>query len=109
MQHQTYQPLLLQQKKVPYILILAIVAICFFIVLILEKHVNTSRSMLILAVFIGLCSIGFISFVLFQIWKGMKLVRSLEQKGRDSEAKYQYIIDNYTINAEYILHFPRKA
>ncbi len=94
MQHQTYQPLLLQQKKVPYILILAIVAICFFIVLILEKHVNTSRSMLILAVFIGLCSIGFISFVLFQIWKGMKLVRSLEQKGRDSEAKYQYIIDN---------------
>lgn len=84
----------MQQKKVPYILILAILAICFFVVLILEKHVNTSRSMLILSMLIGLCSIGFISFVLFQSWKGMKLLSSLERQGKISEEKYQYIINN---------------
>ena len=89
-----YYPLLMQQKKVPYILILAILAICFFVVLILEKHVNTSRSMLILSMLIGLCSIGFISFVLFQSWKGMKLLSSLERQGKISEEKYQYIINN---------------
>ena len=84
----------MQQKKVPYILILAILSICFFVVLILEKHVNTSRSMLILSMLIGLCSIGFISFVLFQSWKGMKLLSSLERQGKISEEKYQYIINN---------------
>ncbi|MEI6088288.1 MAG: PAS domain S-box protein, partial [Bacteroidota bacterium] len=89
-----YYPLLMQQKKVPYFLILAILAICFFVVLILEKHVNTSRSMLILSMLIGLCSIGFISFVLFQSWKGMKLLSSLERQGKISEEKYQYIINN---------------
>jgi PAS domain S-box-containing protein len=89
-----YYPLLMQQKKVPYILIMAILAICFFVVLILEKHVNTSRSMLILSMLIGLCSIGFISFVLFQSWKGMKLLSSLERQGKISEEKYQYIINN---------------
>ncbi|MEI7628472.1 MAG: ATP-binding protein [Bacteroidota bacterium] len=89
-----YYPLLMQQKKVPYILILAILSICFFVVLILEKHVNTSRSMLILSMLIGLCSIGFISFVLFQSWKGMKLLSSLERQGKISEEKYQYIINN---------------
>jgi PAS domain S-box-containing protein len=94
MQNKTYYPLLLQQKKVPYILLLAIVAICFFIVLILEKHVNTSRSMMILSILIGFCSIGFISFVLFQNWKGMKLLNSLELQGKISEEKYQYIINN---------------
>jgi PAS domain S-box-containing protein len=94
MQNKNYYPLLLQQKKVPYILILAIVAICFFVVLVLEKHVNTSRSILILSIVIGLCSIVFISFVLFQIWKGMKLLSTLEQQGKISEEKYQYIINN---------------
>ena len=89
-----YYPLLMQQKKVPYIFIMAILAICFFVVLILEKHVNTSRSMLILSMLIGLCSIGFISFVLFQSWKGMKLLSSLERQGKISEEKYQYIINN---------------
>jgi PAS domain S-box-containing protein len=94
MQNQTYYPLLLQQKKVLYILLLAIVAICFFIVLILETYINTSKSMLILSMIIGLGAVGFISFVLFQIWKGMKLLHKLENQGKISEAKYQYIINN---------------
>ncbi|MCX6204623.1 MAG: ATP-binding protein [Bacteroidetes bacterium] len=94
MKNITYHPLLMQQKKVPYILILAILTICFFVVLILEKHINTSRSMLILSMAIGICSIGFISFVLFQSWKGMKLLSSLERQGKISEEKYQYIINN---------------
>ena len=50
--------------------------------------------MLILSMLIGLCSIGFISFVLFQSWKGMKLLSSLERQGKISEEKYQYIINN---------------
>jgi len=49
---------------------------------------------LILSMLIGLCSIGFISFVLFQSWKGMKLLSSLERQGKISEEKYQYIINN---------------
>jgi PAS domain S-box-containing protein len=94
MQHQTYYPSVLQQKKLPYILLFALVAICFFIVLILQKHVNTSKSMLILSILIGLGAMGFISFVLFQLWKGMKLLSKLENQGKISEAKYQYIINN---------------
>ena len=94
MQNQTYYPLLLQQKKIPYILLFAIVAICFLIVLILERQVNTNKPLLIISIIIGLCSVGFISFVLFQIWKGMKMLHILEQQGKLSEAKYQYIINN---------------
>ncbi len=50
--------------------------------------------MLILSILIGLGVVGFISFVLFQIWKGMKLLSKLESQGKISEAKYQYIINN---------------
>jgi PAS domain S-box-containing protein len=94
MQNKTYYPLSLQQKKVPYLLFLAIVAICFFIVLIPEINVNASKPVQFFFIFIGLCAIGFISFVIFQTWKGMKLLSSLELQSKMSEAKYQYIINN---------------
>jgi PAS domain S-box-containing protein len=94
MQNSTNQPLLLQQNRIPYILLLTIPAICFLVILVLENKLNNSATYLRIAAALAVCSIGFIFFVVMHMWDGMKLLKKVELGGKLIEAKYQYIIDN---------------
>lgn len=94
MPNSTYQPLQVHQKRIISILVLAILVIGFLVFLILDNLGTTSETYRWMSVSIGICFIGFICFSLYQMWKGMKLLKKAQLKGKLSEAKYQYIIDN---------------
>lgn len=94
MPNSTFQPLQFQQKRMSYILFLAILGISFLIILILNNRGTTSESYQLISVSITVFFLGFICFSLIQMWKGMKLLKKAQLEGKLSEAKYQYIIDN---------------
>lgn len=113
MQNSTYHPKLLQQKRVPYLLLFAILANCFFIWLIIDNRKNTSEANLIIALLAGVFSVVFISFILFQLWKGLKLLNKAEREVGKSEEKYRNIIDNvasvvFSINLDGKFNFVSK-
>lgn len=94
MQNSTNQPLQHQHNRIPYILLLSILAICFLLILVLDNNLNNNTTYLRIAAALAVCSIGFICFTVIQMWKSMKRLKKSEQDGKLIEAKYQYIIDN---------------
>jgi PAS domain S-box-containing protein len=94
MPNASFQPMQLQQKRISYILFIAILVISFLLILILNNRGTTSETYQLISVSIAVCFLCFICFSLIQMWKGMKLLKNAQQEGKLSEAKYQYIIEN---------------
>ena len=94
MPNSTYQPMQLQQKRMSFILFIAILVISFLVILLLNNRDTSSETYQMISVSIAVSFLGFICFSLIQMWKGMKLLKNAQLEGKMSEAKYQYIIDN---------------